>query len=127
MAASAHLRDATVDDAVAINALYNATVTTTTVQWTEQLETVSSRRAWVERQLQERNPLIVAEVDHEVIGFASYDDFRDSVKWPGYRFTVEHTIHVDGNHQGSGVGGQLLLCLLERAPIGVSFKHVLSS
>jgi len=59
--------------------------------------------------------------DDRVIGFASYDDFRDAAKWPGYRFTVEHTIHVHHvhqdhqDHQGVGVGGVLLDALIERA------------
>jgi len=110
-------------DAVAINALYNATVATTTVQWTEHLESVTTRQAWVEKHLDAGNPVLVAEIDYEVIGFASYDDFRDSTKWPGYRFTVEHTIHVDAEHQGAGVGRDLLRSLIERA--GAAGKHVM--
>jgi phosphinothricin acetyltransferase len=110
-------------DAVAINALYNATVATTTVQWTEHLESVTTRQAWVEKHLDAGNPVLVAEIDYEVIGFASYDDFRDSTKWPGYRFTVEHTIHVDAEHQGAGVGRDLLRSLIERA--SAAGKHVM--
>jgi len=110
-------------DAVAINALYNATVATTTVQWTEHLESVTTRQAWVEKHLDAGNPVLVAEIDYEVIGFASYDDFRDSTKWPGYRFTVEHTIHVEAEHQGAGVGRDLLRSLIERA--GAAGKHVM--
>ena len=110
-------------DAVAINALYNATVATTTVQWTEHLESVTTRQAWVEKHLDAGNPVLVAEIDYEVIGFASYDDFRDSTKWPGYRFTVEHTIHVDAEHQGAGVGRDLLRSLIERAR--AAGKHVM--
>jgi len=110
-------------DAVAINALYNATVATTTVQWTEHLESVTTRQAWVEKHLDAGNPVLVAEIDYEVIGFASYDDFRDSTKWPGYRFTVEHTIHVEAEHQGAGVGRDLLRTLIERA--SAAGKHVM--
>ena len=110
-------------DAVAINALYNATVATTTVQWTEHLESVTTRQAWVEKHLDAGNPVLVAEIDYEVIGFASYDDFRDSTKWPGYRFTVEHTIHVEAEHQGAGVGRDLLRSLIERA--SAAGKHVM--
>ena len=46
-----------------------------------------------------------------VVGFAAYGDFRDTGRWPGYRFTVEHTIHVAESHQGAGVGRALLLAL----------------
>jgi len=118
-----HIRDATVADAAAINALYNSTVATTTVQWTEHLESVATRQAWVQKHLDAGTPVIVAEVDDEVIGFASYDDFRDSTKWPGYRFTVEHTIHVRADQQGVGVGRELLGCLVGRA--AAAGKHVM--
>jgi phosphinothricin acetyltransferase len=112
---SVHIRDATMADAEAINGLYNATVATTTVAWTEEHESVSTRRAWLDKQLAAGNPVLVAVAGDEVIGFAAYDDFRNAVKWPGYRFTVEHTIHIDAAHQGAGVGGALLEALVERA------------
>jgi phosphinothricin acetyltransferase len=118
-----HIRDATRSDARAIDALYNATVATTTTLWTEELETVAMRDAWLEEQRQLGNPVLVAESDGQVIGFTSYDDFRNSVKWPGYRFTVEHTIHVDAGHQGSGVGSELLRALVQRAMS--AGKHVM--
>jgi L-amino acid N-acyltransferase YncA len=118
-----HIRNATGTDAAAINALYNATITTTTGLWTEELETVAMRQAWLEEQRQLGNPVLVAEADGQVIGFASYDDFRNSVKWPGYRFTVEHTIHVDAGYQGTGVGSALLGGLLELAT--TAGKHVM--
>ena len=109
------LRDATDADAAAINAIYNATVGTTTVAWTEEHESVDIRRDWLEKQAHLDHPVLVAVEADEVVGFASYDDFRDSSKWPGYRFTVEHTIHVRQDHQGAGVGGHLLRALIVRA------------
>ena len=110
------LRDASAGDAVAIAALYNATVATTTVQWTEEPDTVADREAWLDRQVARGFPVLVAEDDTgEVVGFASYGDFRDSAKWPGYRFTVEHTIHVAERCWGRGVGRQLMEGLIARA------------
>ncbi len=109
------VRDATVDDVAAINRLYNALIDTTTVAWTEAHEDMATRRDWLDRQRRDGNPVLVAEDEGEVIGFASYDDFRDSVKWPGYRFTVEHTVHVDGECHGAGVGRALMEELLRRA------------
>jgi L-amino acid N-acyltransferase YncA len=111
------IRDATVTDAVTISAIYNATVPTTTVAWTEELESLVTRQSWLHAQQHEGNPVLVAEIDGQVVGFASYDDFRDSTKWPGYRFTVEHTIHVQSAHQGQAVGSALLLALVDRATL----------
>jgi L-amino acid N-acyltransferase YncA len=118
-----NIRDATDADAAAINAIYNATVSTTTVAWTEEHESVGTRREWMEGQRLVGHPVLVAATDDEVVGFASYDDFRDSSKWPGYRFTVEHTIHVRQDHQGAGVGGDLLRALIVRAT--EAGKHVM--
>jgi L-amino acid N-acyltransferase len=85
------------------------------------------REAWLVEQWQLGNPVLVAvtqaESDGSVIGFASYDDVRNSVKWPGYRFTVEHTIHVEEGHQGTGVGSALLRALLGQAT--TAGKHVM--
>jgi phosphinothricin acetyltransferase len=45
------------------------------------------------------------------------------VKWPGYRFTVEHTVHVREDHWGSGAGRALMEELVERAR--AAGKHVM--
>ena len=109
------IRDATPADAPAINALYNALIGTTTVAWTEHHEPLPARQAWLDQQTRAARPVLVAEVDGAVIGFASYGDFRGAGKWPGYRFTVEHTIHVDGAHQGRRIGAALMEELMARA------------
>lgn len=112
------IRPAVEDDAAAINRIYNALIGTTTVAWTETPEPLEHRVAWMRDQVRLGNPALVAVGDGSgdvVIGFASYGDFRDSVKWPGYRFTVEHTVHVDEAHHGKGVGRALLEALKERA------------
>jgi phosphinothricin acetyltransferase len=99
------IRPATIADAEAISALYNALVPTDTVAWTEEPETVEQRRAWLADQALRRDP------------------FRDSAKWPGYRFTVEHTVHVRADHWGRGVGRALMEELIGQAR--AAGKHVM--
>jgi L-amino acid N-acyltransferase len=108
------IRDATGADVEAISALYNALIPTTTVAWTDVPETVEERRAWLGRQADQGHPVLVAD-DGELLGFASYAGFRDSMKWPGYRFSVEHTIHVREVSWGRGVGRALMEALVSRA------------
>ena len=45
----------------------------------------------------------------------SFGDFRDSMHWPGYRFTAELSIHVRGDRRGGGIGAALMAALVERA------------
>ena len=54
------------------------------------------------------------------LAFATFGDFR---AWPGYRFTVEHSVHVRSDCRGQGVGKELMKALFPRATaLG---KHVM--
>jgi L-amino acid N-acyltransferase len=110
-----HVRDAVEGDVPAIAGLYNALIPTTTVAWSETVQTVDDRLAWFRRQRDRDLPVLVAVVDDAVVGFTAFGDFRGAGLWPGYRFTVEHTIHVDETCWGRGVGRALLDELVGRA------------
>jgi L-amino acid N-acyltransferase len=109
------VRTAVIDDVGAVTDIYNATVLTSTVAWTDAPDSVESRRAWFDARRAAGHAVVVATVDDDVVGFAAYGDFRDSAKWPGYRFTVEHTIHVADGHRGAGIGEALMNDLVARA------------
>ena len=109
------IRDAIEADMGALRDLYNALIPTTSVAWTEELQTLPERQEWFRAQHRNGHPVLVAELGGEVVGFAAYGSFRGSGKWPGYRFTVEHTIHVGQQQWGSGVGRALLEALVDRA------------
>jgi phosphinothricin acetyltransferase len=109
------VRDATSADMPAIRDLYNATIPTATHAWTESLQTLAEREAWFARQCDRGDPVLVAEEGAKVAGFTAYGPFRGEGKWPGYRFTAEHTIHVDEPYWGRGIGRSLLEALIVRA------------
>lgn len=109
------IRDATPSDLPAVRRIYNALIPTTTGAWTESLQTLPHRHARFRRQTRDSHPVLVAKDAGVVIGFASYGSFRGSGKWPGYRHTVEHTVHVAEPHWGRGIGRSLLETLVERA------------
>jgi phosphinothricin acetyltransferase len=117
------IRDARIDDLAAITDIYNALLDTTTHEWTETPHTVAERAEWLAEQQAAARPAIVAVVDGAVVGWATYGDFRDSVRWPGYRFTVEHSIHVREDSWGRGVGRALIDALEMRARS--AGKHVM--
>ena len=113
------IRDAVAADLGAIVGLLNAFVSTTTHEYTDTPHTVSSRASWFARQALRDFPVLVAEkvteTGSEVVGYAAYGDFRDSVARPGYRFVVEHSVHVAEDAWGIGVGRLLMESLIDRA------------
>ena len=90
-------------------------IPTTAIGWTEALQTSTERLAWFEHQNAAGHVTLVAEHDGNVVGFCAYDDFRGAGKWPGYRYTVEHTIHVAERSWGQGIGRALLEALIRQA------------
>jgi len=49
-----------------------------------------------------------------LMGFASYGQFRER---PAYKYTVEHSVHVDSRFRGQGVGRKLLEAVIKEAEI----------
>jgi phosphinothricin acetyltransferase len=109
------IRDATADDLPAITVIYNALLASTTHEWTETVHSVEERREWLDGQRADGLPALVATECEEVVGWATYGDFRDSVRWPGYLPTVEHSIHVREDRWGRGIGRALIDALIEHA------------
>jgi phosphinothricin acetyltransferase len=113
--AKVHVRDASVDDVASITEIFNELIPSRTVIWSERPDSIQDRIAWFERQTADGLPVVVAVEDDLVIGFAAYGEFRDNHKWPGYRFTVELSIHVRQERWGRGAGRALMTALIERA------------
>jgi L-amino acid N-acyltransferase len=109
------IRDARQRDLEAITAIHNAFVSTAAIEWTDVAHTVEERGAWLAHQRRAGHPVLVVVVGDDVVGWASFGEFRDSRKWPGYRLTVENTIHVSEDHWNGGVGRQLMNALIQRA------------
>ena len=114
------LREAGVDDLPGLLAIYNEVIATSTAIYTEQPATLDDRVAWWNARVAQGYPVLVATDSSGVIGFASFGDFR---AWPGYRFTVEHSVHVRADRRGCGAGTALMRVLLAKAA-GLG-KHVM--
>jgi phosphinothricin acetyltransferase len=109
------IRDAELDDLPAVTALYNELLGTTTFTYTEHPQSLDERTASFEARRSRGFPTLVASDGGVVVGTAGFGDFRDSLRWPGYRFTAEHSVNVFANAWGKGVGQALMRALLERA------------
>jgi phosphinothricin acetyltransferase len=114
------IRDAREEDLKGLLSIYNDVIATSTAIFRDQPATLNDRRDWWVSRVAQRYPVLVAVDSAGVVGFASFGDFRS---WPGYRYTVEHTVHVRADRRGQGIGGALMKPLLDRAA-GLG-KHVM--
>ncbi|HET7220244.1 MAG TPA: GNAT family N-acetyltransferase [Vicinamibacterales bacterium] len=114
------IRDAEPGDLPGILAIYNDVIATSTAVYSDTPVTLDDRQKWWEGRRALGYPVLVAVDDSGVIGFASFGDFRS---WPGYRYSVEHTVHVRADRRGTGVGAALMTPLIARA--AALGKHVM--
>ena len=106
------IRFATTQDCAAIATIYNHAVLHTAAIWNEKTVDTDNRIAWFEAREQNHFPILVSEENGEVTGYASYGDWR---AFDGFRHTVEHSVYIHPDHQGKGLGNQLLGALIEEA------------
>lgn len=109
------VRPADEADLPAITDLFNALIPVDATAWRDHLADPDEMAAWWARQAEAAHPVLVAEADGRVVGYATWTGFRGGDRFPGYRRTVEHTIHVDADQHGRGVGRALLEALVEEA------------
>ena len=114
------MREATEADLEGLAAIYNEVIASSTAVFSYLPVSVDERRRWGQARTAQGYPVLVAHDEHGVAGFGTFGDFRP---WPGYRFTVEHTLHVRADARGRGLGTQMLQALVQRArALG---KHVM--
>ncbi len=120
MTQAALVRDATEADLPAIRDIYNHAVEHTTAIWNETVVDLDNRREWFAMRKARGFPVLVTERDGSIAGYASYGDWR---AFEGFRHTVEHSVYVEKDHQGAGIGKLLMTALIARA--GENGIHVM--
>src|SRR3974390_162206 len=115
------VRDAADSDLAGILEIYNDIIRTSTAVYAVEPVVLDERRSWLAARREQALPVLVAVDGADVLGFASFGDWRGS--WNGYRYTVEHTVHVRSDVRRHGVGRELVEALIPRArDLG---KHVM--
>ncbi len=104
--------DATAADLPGLLAIYNDVIATSTAVFANDPATLDDRTSWWQQRVAQGYPVLIARDESGVAGFATFGDFRT---WPGYRFTVEHSVHVRADCRGRGVGAALVRALFPRA------------
>ena len=108
---SAYVRDATPHDLPALTAIYAHAVEHTTAAMDISTPTLESQEEWF-RHHDERHPVLVAELEGEVVGWASISAWSAR---GGYRDTAEASVYVMPERHGQGIGKTLLMELVRRA------------
>lgn len=106
------IRAAVEEDFDEITSIYNEVLTNSTAIYSEHPTTCEERLAWWRGRQAQNYPFLVATDGAFVAGFATFGDFRP---WPGFRFSVEGTIHIHSSSRHQGIGTELLRELITRA------------
>lgn len=118
---TATIRPATHADLPPLLEIYNEIIAHSTAVYALVPTTLAERTQWFEARRAAGYPVLVAQDDGAVLGFASFGEFRGA--WPGYRYTVEHSVHIRADRRGQGLGTRLLEALF---PLALAMgKHVM--
>ena len=92
-------------DLADILTIYKHAIATTTAVFDHRPHTLAMRQEWFEAKQHADLPVFVATADDRIVGFATYGPFR---AWPGYKYTVEHSVYVAEHAWRRGIGRALL-------------------
>ena len=106
------IRDYQKQDCPAVLAIINDAILNSTALYDYNVRTLTTQETIFEEKIQKGFPVIVAEMNNEVVGFGYYSEFRFR---EAYKFTVEHSVYANKNCIGKGIGKLLLTELIERA------------
>lgn len=105
------IRGARPADAAAITDIYNEAIRSTTATFDTEPKSVDERLRWLESH-DERHPVLVAELDGQVVAWAALTKWSDR---PAYDQTVESSFYVGERFRGRGIGRALKERLIEES------------
>ena len=100
------------EDTQAILDLINHQILHSTALYDYNIRTFEQQQNILEEKINKNFPVIVAEWKGEVVGFGMFGEFRFR---EAYRFTVEHSVYVNKDFHGKGIGKLLLQELITLA------------
>ncbi len=96
----------------AILEIFNEAIANSTALYEYQARPPQFMQGWFAEKEAGRLPVIGAEEDGVLLGFASYGSFRARA---AYKYTVEHSVYVHQAHRGRGIGTALMRELIAAA------------
>ena len=99
-----HIRLTELKDIPAITEIYNDAVLNTTATFDTEIKTIEDRTDWFNNH-GEKYPVLSAEADGNVIGWASLTKWSDRC---AYEKTAEISVYIHKDFRGKGIGKKLL-------------------
>lgn len=106
------IRAAGIEDLKGIQEIYNEAIANTTAVYEYEPFTDTYIQKWFEEKTANSQPVIVADANGQVAGFATYGIFRQRA---AYHRTMEHSVYVHPQFQGQGIGRTLLREIIKKA------------
>jgi phosphinothricin acetyltransferase len=106
------LRSYKTEDTQDILAIINYNILNSTALYDYNIRSYDQQKEILEDKIKKGFPIIVAEYGGKVVGFGMYSEFRFR---EAYKFTVEHSVYVDKEYHGKGIGKLLLQELIQLA------------
>lgn len=103
-----NIRKAILSDAQAIATIYNEAIENTVATFDTETKTIANREEWL-RQHSDKYPVVVAEVDGVVAGFASMTRWSDRA---AYDDTAEISIYILPHYHNQGIGRKLMEAII---------------
>ena len=99
-------------DTQAILDIINYNILNSTALYDYTIRTYEQQKAILEDKISKHFPVIVALEEDKVVGFGMYSEFRFR---EAYKYTVEHSVYVNNDFHGKGIGKILLAELIKIA------------
>jgi len=98
------IRRATINDLDTITDIYNEAILKTVATFDTEIKTSKEQKKWFKNH-GSKNPILVADEDGAIVGFASLSKYSDRC---AYSDTAEISLYVKKEHQGKGIGKKLM-------------------
>jgi phosphinothricin acetyltransferase len=106
------IRSYQTEDTQAILDIINHIILHSTALYDYNIRSYEQQQNILEEKINKNFPVIVAELNGQVIGFGMYSEFRFR---EANKFTVEHSLYVNQDFHGKGIGKFLLQELIDLA------------
>jgi L-amino acid N-acyltransferase YncA len=93
------------EDTQAILDIINYNILNSTALYDYNIRSYEQQKTILDDKINKGFPVIVAELDGVVTGFGMYSEFRFR---EAYKYTVEHSVYVNNDFHGKGIGKILL-------------------